>query len=257
MIQQLFDSLGISHNEALVYTALAEVGKASPASLAKTTRIPRSSVYTALDALLKRGLVAVEKSQDTSLYLINRPEALIRMVESEREEFAKLSKEKELAAQELIPLLTPYFQNRNYNIPKLQFFEGTANVRSMLYEYTPEWQASVAKYDYTWWGYQDHYFVQEYSGWLAEYWESMHAEEKIQLLSNRSDIERKLKNKVRGRTIKAAPKRCEFSSTIWILGDYVVTIMTRQQPHYAVMLKDSVFAANQRMLFRMLWDEIR
>lgn len=256
MLVKLFKTLGISENEGVVYTSLAEMGKAPATVLSKATGIPRSTVYTALEALQRRGLVSVERLNDTSFYLANQPTALLRMIEDERTAFSKDSHAREESAHQLIPLLTPYFQNRNYSIPTLRFFEGTANVRTMLYDYQSLWQDDIAKYDYTWWGYQDHYFVEHYKDWLECYWRVMRPQEQIKLLSNPSSVERKLKDKVARRTIRSTPKKAgEFSSTIWILGDYVVTIMTRQQPHYAMMLHDTVFAANQRILFQMLWND--
>jgi len=96
-------------------------------------------------------------------------------------------------------------------------------------------------------------FVETYRDWLDYYWGSMHADEKIRLLSNRSVTERKLKNRVQRREIRVLPKQYHFSSTIWVLGDYIVSIMTRQKPHYAFLLQDAVFAANQRLLFQLMW----
>lgn len=252
-MHQLFSSLDISNNESSIYLALAEVGKASAALLAKKVQIPRSSAYTALDALLKKGLVAIERTQGVSLYVPNQPTALLRMVADEKERFARDLVRREAAASELIPLLNPYFRAQNYSVPKLQFFEGTANVKSMLYDHCGDWQRSIANYDSTWWGYQDPHFVETYREWLDFYWSSMMENEKIWLLSNRSETEKRLKGRVARRLIKAVPKQSQFSNTIWILGDYIVTIMTRQQPHYAFQLQDAVFAANQRSLFQMLW----
>jgi sugar-specific transcriptional regulator TrmB len=254
-MHQLFESLNISANEQNIYLALAEVGKASAALLAKKIQIPRSSAYTALDALLRKGLISIEQTQTASLYVANKPEALTRMIEAEKLQLAKELLQKKEAVSELIPLLTPYFKAQNYSVPKLQFFEGTANVKSMLYDHCTAWQKSISEYDSTWWGYQDHHFVETYREWLDYYWNSMQQQEKICLFSNRSETEKKLRGKVARRSIKALPKKAEFSSTIWVLGDYVITIMTRQQPHYAFLLQDAVFAANQRQLFQMLWNE--
>ena len=102
--------------------------------------------------------------------------------------------------------------------------------------------------------YQDHHFVETYREWLDYYWNSMDRNERIWLLSNRSPTERRLKNRVACRLIRALPLKYQFSSTVWVLGEYVVTIMTRQEPHYASQLQDSVFAANQRLTFQLLWQ---
>lgn len=254
MLEQLLRTLEMSDTEVKVYLALAELGKAPAAEVARRVQIPRSTVYTALDGLLKKGMVAVEKSAETSYYLASKPEALQRLVEREKQEFEQRYVEKSSAAAELIPMLSPYFKSQNYSVPKLQFFDGDVNVSSMLYDCCRAWQQSIARYDYTWWGYQDHHFVETYREWLDYYWASMHADEKIKLLSNRSATERNLKNRVQRREIRVLPKQSQFSNTIWILGDYVVTIMTRQKPHYAFLLHDAVFAANQRLLFQLLWN---
>jgi hypothetical protein len=84
----------------------------------------------------------------------------------------------------------------------------------------------------------------------------MKDDEKIQLLSNKSSTEKKLKGKISKRTIKSVPKQFEFSSTIWILGDYIISISTRQKPHYAFQVKDTVFSANLRKLFQMCWGMV-
>ena len=256
MLDQLFSNLEISANEAKLYQTLAELGKAPASLLAKRLSLPRSTVYTALGSLHARGLVAVEQTQELAYYVANQPEALLRMVEEEKKAATKKIEIKENSAKELMPFLEPLFKNSNFSVPKLQFFEGTANVRSMLCDYSQEWQRSISKFDYTWWGYQDHHFVETYRDWLDQYWAAMHPEEKIMLLSNPSETERKLKKKINRRTIKVMPGKKYFSSTIWVLGDYIVTIMTRQQPHYAVQLMDPVFASNQRLLFQMLWSFI-
>jgi hypothetical protein len=256
MLEPLFHALGLSSNESQTYLALAALGKASASLLAKKQQVPRSTMYTLLDALLKRGVIAVEHTAETSYYTIREPDALMRMVEEERRRDELRYTARMQAAQELVPLLGSYLKRENYSVPKLQFFEGTAHVRSMLYQYAPLWQQSIATQDYTWWGYQDTHFVDTYPEWLQSYWASMHSNEKIHLLSNRSDTERRLKNRVSRRTIKVLPKQFQFSSTIWVLGEYVVTIMTRQEPHYAFQLQDAVFAANQRLTFQLLWSLI-
>ena len=254
MIEELFRKLGIQESEARVYLSLAELGKSPASLLAKKLEMPRSTVYSVLDSLVKRGVISVEQSQETTFFVASRPEGFRQMVKAEAAENARRLSELESAAEELIPNLEPFFKNRNFSIPKLQFFEGTKSVRAMLYEYCREWQKSIAGQDFTWWGYQDHHFVETYRDWLDYYWASMGPKEKIRLLSNRSATERKLKDRVARRVIKVIPDRYQFSSTVWVVGDYVITIMTRQKPHYAFQLKDSVFAANHRLTFQMMWD---
>lgn len=253
MIESLFAALGINTTESNIYLALAELGKAPASVLAKKLELPRSTVYTALESLEKHGLTSKEKLAEVALFQASPAEAILEMVQNEKAKNQKILHDKEHTAKELIPLLSSHFQNKNFSVPRLEFFEGSSGIKKMLLKYQDTWQQSIANYDYTWWGYQDHHFVESYRDWLDKYWASMKEEEKICLFSNQSETEKRLKRKISKRSIKTIKKEFEFSSTIWILGDYVVTIMTRQQPHYAFQLHDSVFAANQRLIFQMLW----
>lgn len=254
MIESMLERVGLSKNEARVYLCLAELGKTTATIVAKKQNMPRSTAYSVLDTLVLRGVVAIEQTPGGTYYLANQPSSLKRMIEREKlEQLAQIG-EKENAVGDVLREIQPFFKNTNYSVPKLQFFEGTTNVESMLYDCCRDWQASISQVDYTWWGYQDHHFVEQYREWLDYYWASMHADERILLLSNKSTTEKQLKGKVAKRDVKVVPKSFEFSSTIWVLGEYVITIMTRQKPHYAFQLKDSVFAANQRILFQQFWS---
>jgi sugar-specific transcriptional regulator TrmB len=254
MLEKLLQTLGLNSSEIITYLALAELGKASASVIAKRAQIPRSTTYTAFEGLLKRGLVSIEQASEGMLYIANNPQALTRMIQEEKRESELSLQAKVAAVNEIMPMLNPYFKRENYSVPKLQFFEGTSNVNNMLYDHCRAWQQSIACYDNIWWGYQDHHFVETYREWLDFYWATMQPDEKICLLSNKSETEKKLKSKVTRRSIKTVPKQFQVSSTVWTLGEYVITIMTRQKPHYAFQLQDSVFAANQRMTFQLLWS---
>ncbi len=254
----LFHQLGFSPKEVKVLLALADVGKGPVSVIAKKAGVPRSTAYSILEALLARGLVVSEYDDSTALYRINQPGGLVAMVEAEKEEQLKKIARKEKVARDLEQLMEPLFlKSTHYSIPRIQFFEGARSVNSMLYRFESVWQSSIAQHDYTWWGYQDVEFVRQYRPWLDHYWSMLKPEERVSLLSNQSEVEEKLKGKIARRIIKQLPQGIEFSSTIWVLGEYVVTIMTRQKPHYAFLLKDSVFAANQRSIFQLLWRFIR
>lgn len=245
-----FQSLGFSENEMKAYLGLAELGKSTAQLLAKKIGIPRTTAYSVLETLTKKGVVYQEQRKQTTFYAPNNPESLSRMLEEEK---ADLRKKEDTAAQ-LIEAVRPYFKSTSYSVPKVQFFEGKAGVNTMLYEWYLKWQASMAKYDCTWWGYQDHTFVEQYMDWLEWHWERRLPEETICLFSNQAPIETELAGSVERRFIRPVPKGIDFSSTIWVSGDYIMLLMTQHEPQYAYQLNDSVFAANLRSVFQMLWQ---
>ena len=254
LIENYFQSLGFNTSEVRVYLSLAELGRAGAAAVGKRAEIPRTTAYSVLDNLLQKGLVSIEQVGSSSYYVANKPSALLHLLERQREELQT----KEETTKRLIDLVQPFFKGTEFSVPSIQFFDGKKNVEHMLYEYYPRWQESMTeRREFAFWGYQDHSFVEQYFEWLSWHWKRRLPEEQVYLLSNQSNIEDTLSGKVERREIRAVPSEYDFSSSIWVIGDYIVLIMTQHKPHYAFQLKDSVFAANLRGVFKLLWHTLR
>ena len=253
MLEKHFKELGFSSNEIKTYLYLAESGGASAHNIAKRIKVPRTTIYSVVTSLTDKGLISQEQKKGTTYFIPNKPESILRLIERKQEEIKK----KELVAKELIELVTPYFNTKHYSIPKMQFFEGRESVENMLYDNLETWRASMASYDSIWWGYQDVGFVKEYRRWLEYTWTLKTDMELYQILSNQDPIERELENKVPGRTMKQMPREFNFSSTIWVMGDYIVLLMTKAEPHYAFQLRDTLFAANLRLVYQLLWGFLK
>ena len=174
------------------------------------------------------------------------------MVKREQE---MLSKKKRIAEQ-AATFLKPYFSSIQAQFPKMEFFEGQRAVERMLYNNLPAWEESIEADDKTLWGYQDHSFVEQYLPWLRHHWERLSERwpsHKVRLFSNTAEVEESLSNKVENRQIRVISELPEFSSSVWMMGGYLVLLQTRQLPHYAVQLKDRAFAANIKAFITLLW----
>jgi len=250
MLEQLLTQLGLNTKEPAVYLGVAELGRATAGAISKRCKMPRATVYLTLEALIERQVIDRERTHSSTLFFLRNPSSFLRNVESEKNALV----EKERAAKEVIDLISPYLNNSEYAIPRLQFFEGRQKIENMLYEYLPEWRRSYANLkDWTLWGYQDHSFVEQYRRWHDHLWATANPKEHICLFSNPSDIEKELVYRVPQREVRPLPEGFQFSSSIWLYGDYILMAMTRQTPHYALHLKDAVFAANLRTIFQLLW----
>lgn len=244
-----FEALGFTSNEATLYLQLAEMGKATVQVLARRAKLPRTTAYSVLEGLAQKGLISEEKRGATRFFIASEPQALMRMVKREQETLIKKAK----FAESFIEELKPLFRAKYFSIPKVQFFEGRDGVENMLYDSLDRWREAMRRTQSAWWGYQDHTFVEQYREWLEYYWETKHQDEIINLISNDVPIEKALRGKVQGRTILPVSAEFDFSSSIWVVGDYIVLLMTRNEPNYAFQIQDSVFAENLRLLFKLLW----
>ena len=252
MLEDSFKALGFTPKEAALYLLLAEAGKSSAQLLARRAKVPRTTAYSVLESLMQKGLVSEEKRAGTRFFVAAQPQAVLRMIKRERD----LLTQKERLAEQFVEELKPLFRSKFFSIPKMQFFEGREGIESLLYDFTPRWNESMRAADGCWWGYQDHTFVERYRDWLEYYWSIKRPDDKVQLISNESPVEKKLRGKVAGRTILQVSEQFDFSSSIWVVGEYIVLLMTRNEPNYAFQIQDSVFATNLRLVFKLLWGSL-
>jgi predicted transcriptional regulator len=246
--------LGLSEKEAAVYLDLAELGQATAHVISKRTKISRTTVYWALDNLVSRGLASIEQKKTTTVYRVNQPDSMMRMVQSEEQAALQEITRKKAAAIALAKSIGPRFQEKAVTVPKLQFFEGKEGVLAMLHDHLPLWRESIAQHDFTWWGYQDPSFPDQYLDWLKLGWKIRDKNEQYKVITSDAPIERRLKVAVPNRRMRRVPDQYSFSSTIWVLGDYIVLIMSHQKPHYAFQLRNPLFSDNLRTLFKLLWE---
>lgn len=243
---------GLSEREGAAYLVLAQLGRMPATVIARKIGAPRTSVYPALESLTKRGLVSQHIERTVTFFSANDPEALFGDIR--REQRALQTKAEQ--AREIVETLRSTFRSGSHSVPHLQYFDGSENVENMLHRFLPEWMTSMQQTGDVLWGYQDHTFVKNYSAWLNSYWKSRSPAHQIRLFSNESAEEEALKNKVKGREVRTLPGGLDLRTTLWISGDYVTVIMTRQEPHYAFQVRDHIFAESLRRIFQSLWSVV-
>lgn len=249
MIEQLLQKLGLAEKEREVYLAIVAQGKTTPARIAKATNIQRSTVYAVAEKLLEKGLLERDISSKIIYFLPASPE---RVEEMFRLEQMKLQEKKKIAEQLADEIrLAP--QNKNYSVPKIRFVEE-GEVEEYLYENMEKWSAGAKQYDNTCWGFQDHSFAEHYRKWIEWAWKKYGMQ--VNLLSNNSAVEKKLAEVFdKKRDIAFWGKELDFTSSIWIMGECLVMIVSRQKPHYLVEIRDGVLAHNLREVFKRIWLE--
>ncbi|MFA4872468.1 MAG: helix-turn-helix domain-containing protein [Patescibacteria group bacterium] len=122
-IENILKNMGFSENEAKVYLASLEAGVSSAQDIAKKAKIKRTTAYSVLSDLMRKGFVHTTSERNKMRYIALAPKQL-----SER--FAEYHKEL-LGA---IPSLEAVY-NKSQVKPKVVFFEGEEGIRQ-IYEDT-------------------------------------------------------------------------------------------------------------------------
>ncbi|MFA6432539.1 MAG: helix-turn-helix domain-containing protein [Candidatus Paceibacterota bacterium] len=255
MINDLLVKLGFTEKEILVYLAVLENGKISPAVVSTLTNIKRPTVYSVGKELIKRGVITEDTQGSGSYFVALPPENLVEAIKKEE----LIISEKKQVIKELMGELENLPRSKSYSVPKMRFIDEY-NIRDFMYKQAPVWdQSMIQSQNHTWWGFQDHTFVEnkDLQEWIAWYWTRSPKEINLKLISNDTQAEKEMQEKkFPGRYIKFWKKGFNFTTTNWIVGDYVVFTMTRQRPNYIVEIHDAVYAENMRQVFKNLWDII-
>ena len=251
MINDILKKLDFSDKEIELYLAILKHGKIAPADLAKATGINRTTVYSVSKELIKKGVITEDLGGSVAYFLASPPQDLNQIAKKEE----KVLEEKKGLINNAIKELTNLAGQTKYSIPKIVFV-AEEDLENYLYKQTPTWNASMLTQDKTWWGLQDSSFVRYYEKWIDWYWESGASKDiNLKILSNESaeDLKRK---KYPRRKIKFWPQSQDFNAAVWIVGDYLVMVVTSLEPHYLVEIHDETLASNLRSFFKGVWNDL-
>lgn len=131
---QVLEEFGLSENEARVYQSALEMGETSPFGIAKSTSIPRTTVYAVLTDLALKGLVELESAtglmkQQTKVKAKN-PSVLREILWKKRESLVK----QEVDIVSILPYLKKEYLKDSTNAD-FQFFPGMDGANHVMFDY--------------------------------------------------------------------------------------------------------------------------
>jgi len=255
MIEQNLQQLGLSPKEIAVYLTVLKNGKISPAHVARITKINRTTVYSLAKELISRGIITEDLGSSTQHLVALPPRDLIQLARAEERELEK----KKQTIQSAVVELEKLTQSVKYSIPKITFI-GEEDIDRFLRRRTPIWNESAIRNKSPYfWGFQDPTLLNYYEDWIHWYWtQPSSAGMGGKLITHQSEFEDEVSRKnYPRRSIKYWAAATDFSATTWVMGDFIVMVMTAQHPHYLVEIHDAVLAKNMRATFKGIWESIR
>lgn len=248
MQEKLLTSLGIVGNEATIYKAVVKARSVTPAVLSKMTGIKRTTAYHIARVLAERGLLIEDATKRPRTFSPASPQDIAFLIEREQQACAARKQTLHSLADELSRVAA----QDTYPVPHIRFVEEE-KLERYLYSETPKWHKSAVAVDTTWWGFQDHTFLEQFGKITEWYWKRTKESMTVKLLSNESAAEKRFAGKYSQRTIKFWKNAKNFVTTKWVVGDYVIMVNTRRHPFYLVEIHDATFANDEREIFKNLW----
>lgn len=245
-------NIGFSNKEIEVFLGIHSHGRISPADLANKTGINRTTIYSISKELIKRGVIR-EDITSSQRHLIAAPiDSLATVVRLEQ----KALNDKKNSVNEAMNALTEYSSNAKYQVPRIQFITED-RIKDFLHDRPSEWNKSLLEHGGLFIGFQEPDFIKRFPGWLDWYWKETPKEIKLKILTNNSEMEKDLEaRKYDRRDVYFWKDTVQFTSTTWVLGDYVVMLELSEGADYLIEIHDAVFAENQRNLLKAIIEDI-
>ena len=114
--------IGLTEKQAIVYSALLELGEAKMTHIARHAKLKRPTVYLVIEELMQLSLVSVIEKGKKKIYSAVHPNRIAELLESRKQQY-----------QELLPdLLARYGSIRGK--PKVQMLEGMDGIKQAYKE---------------------------------------------------------------------------------------------------------------------------
>lgn len=249
MLKETLKKIGLTEKEVDVYSAVLEHGKLSYTDISKKTGLNRTTVYSVAKELLSRGVLQEDLATPVKALFASSPEALSILTIHEE----TLLKEKKRLVAEAINDIRSLPPVSHYVAPVVTLIPEQ-RIAQYLRERNDDWNTGVLVLDKTWWGFQDVSFVSKYGDWIEWYWANAPKDISLKLFSNDAAIERMTQARTPSRReIRYWKGEQAFTGTLWVIGDTVININTRQTPFTLIETHDRILAQNLRTVFSKLW----
>lgn len=137
-LPSVFEKVGLSQKEALVYSTILKSGGAYPSKIAEDTKLNRSTTYKILLDLSVKGLVSEIKKKNKLYYQIEKPSKLLRYAKDR----VNLANDNLETTQKILPDLEGLYSLFS-NKPKVSYFEGIDEILSLYEDHV----ATTEKYE--------------------------------------------------------------------------------------------------------------
>lgn len=129
MDTQSLISIGLTKNEAELYLLTLNLGEATAADIARSSKLKRPTTYKTLDSLEAKSLLLKLKGRKKTTYQPAPPSTLLELAEKRQEEL----KRSELTLKTLLPHLTSAY-TLSVDRPIVKVFEGVEGLKKIYME---------------------------------------------------------------------------------------------------------------------------
>jgi len=243
-LKQNLQTLGLSEEEITIYIAALEQGSTTVLELARTTKIPRTTVYLLIDSLTEKGLLSLTAQGKKKLYIPASPEDLISMAEAKHAQLAQTIG----SLTDELPQLQALF-NMSHQKPKIRYYEGIEEVKK-IYEDTLSAEKIYVQC-------MSQQAIPLMNGYIEEYMIRMirrmiHTKEIVS--DSEADKKYQQEYTTSRNQIICIPAKFITNTDYFIFGDNVAFITYKDSVPVGVVISDPEIARFEKIRFMMVWE---
>lgn len=230
--------LGLTEKEAKIYAALTEIGDCTAEQLSKITGIHRRSVYDALNALMRNGLIVTSFLRDKKVFATTGVHVFLSWIEENKEyaaDFLHIQAEK---------------RKITLPAPQVKVFYGKNGIKAILADVIKEGKLF---YNYGGAGYIPKFLENYYPQWASRIQRA-----KIPSIAIFTDMPgvREMAKKQPIYNVRFISKKFFSYAVWWLYGNKMVILFWKEDP-LAIVIEGEEFAKTYRNFFNIMWRHAR
>ena len=244
-IKNHLEKLGLSQDGALIYLKVLELGSTTVLTIARKTRIPRTTVYLLIDELISKGILTITLKGKKKYYLPTSPKELLELAKLKKKEITDSITGLE---KELFHLQALY--NSDHRKPKIMYYDGVEEVKK-VYEDTLTSEKIYM-----------HCMSEDVALIMGEYLEKFYdrlSQQMIQtfeIVSDKKEDKNFQKQRSTSRNqIVCIPEKYITKTDYLIYGSKVAFITFKDKTPVAIVIEDSEIAYFETMRYLMIWEK--
>lgn len=238
MLEQYLQKLGFSDKETLLYLTMHKIGPSAASTLARLTKIKRTSIYDILNTLLEKNLILSFKNGSNTYYAIDDVNKLFHQ-----------EKEKLSVAEKLVKTLQT--STKHWEGLQINYYKGIEGYREMYEDILRTRPKELLG-----WMHLDKFYdgidpVRE-EQWTKE---RIKSGIKVRLLLQETNLTRNFQadDKKSNRETRFLNKKFLFNTTCFLYTDHIV-LFDSSGELTCVRIHHPEFYKMQKQIFEMNWD---
>lgn len=244
MFEKEIEKLGLTANEAKVYTALLKLGSSLAGEITKNTGIHRRSVYDSIERLMEKGLVSFVIINNRKYFEATDPSRFLTILNEKIESLERSKKE-------FRPLIAKLNELRKLQ-PKqdVRFFKGTEGFKTVYEDilntkknyvgYGPGEQIEKVLKHYF------HHFVKE----------RINSKIRMKLIYNENSRGKKF-TKNPFSEIRYLPEEFSSHAALRIYGNKAAILLFSEEEPIAIVIENKAIADGYRKYFDVMWNSAK